>query len=420
MEEGRRATAFDILLYGGSALVAAGLAAFEGIPLQRDWARVAVWAYAAGAIAAAVALSLRGAVSPAVRAVVAFAVIGWAALVPAFGQVAARAEAPGRHAQSETSLTEEAASALLRGDHPYEASYGDGPLGRWPSSAWLHLPYFPGVMAFGLPRALGAPLPPADARVAFILGAVAAAAAALALWRPPPHRAITVAVVLLALPPSARAMVGGGDDLPVLSLMLLSLVLADRARPEAAGLALGCAASIKLTAWPLLPFLAVAARRTNGGPAWGRLAGAAAAVLAVVVLPLALREPAAFLEDTVLYPLGMASEPTLAGTLTLGGLLRRVAPAWVTLGLAAVVLLAAGWFLLVGRPPRDVAGAAARAAILTALALQLAPAGRPGYLIYPLALLVWGGLLRRESSRETGNDYPDSRLEPIGVWPGTR
>jgi Protein of unknown function (DUF3179)/Glycosyltransferase family 87 len=418
MEEGRRAAAVDILLYGGSALVAAGLAAFDGIPLQRDWARVAVWAYAAGALAAAIALSRRRAISPAVRAAVAAVVIGGAALVPAFVHVAARAEAPSRHAQSETFLTEEAASALIRGEHPYAASYQDGPLGRWPASAWLHLPYFPGVMAFGLPRALGAPLPPADARVGFALGAFAVAAAALTLWRPPPHRAITAAVVLLALPPSARAMVAGGDDLPVLALMLLSLVLAARARPAVAGLAIGLAASIKLTAWPLLPFLAVAARTPDGRPAWGRLSGAATAVLAALVLPLALWKPAAFVEDTVLYPLGMAADPTLAGTLTVGAFLGGVAREWVAVGLAAAGVLAGGWFLLLRRPPRDVAGAAAHAAIFTGLVILMAPAGRPGYLIYPVALVVWGALFRdggvpprRGAARNADSGH---RLEPDG------
>jgi hypothetical protein len=94
MEEGRRAASFDSLLYGGSALVAAGLSVVEGIPLQRDWARVAVWAYTVGALAAAVAASLRRRVSWAFRATVAAAVIGGVALVPTLREIVARAQEP--------------------------------------------------------------------------------------------------------------------------------------------------------------------------------------------------------------------------------------------------------------------------------------------------------------------------------------
>jgi len=61
--------------------------------------------------------------------------------------------------------------------------------------------------------------------------------------------------------------------------------------------------------------------------------------------------------------------------------------------LLATALDAAGVLLAVRRPPADAAMAARYAGVLLAVAVALAPAGRLGYLIYPVNLLVWSWVL---------------------------
>jgi uncharacterized membrane protein len=160
---------------------------------------------------------------------------------------------------------------------------------------------------------------------------------------------------------------------------------------------LGLAAAIKQTAWPLLPFLVVAARDRSGKRATGRALAGAGAVLVPVVLPFLVWDPAAFVEDTVLYPLGLTEERTLAGSPTIGHLLGRAFPSArgpLLVVLSASVLIV-GAYLLIRRSPATAAGAADRTAIVFTLAVLLATAGRFGYLIYPLHLVLWNRLLLR-------------------------
>src|SRR5207247_7179939 len=160
--------------------------------------------------------------------------------------------------------------------------------------------------------------PLTDARVAF--AAVSLAALGLALWlaRPPTAPGLSALLVVLALPTGARYMAGGGDDVTVLSLMVLSLVLLHRDEPIGAGLAAGLSAAIKQTAWPLLPFLILAARDRKGGRASGPTLAAASAVMIPVIAPFVVWNASAFIQDVVLFPLGLARQPTLAASPTVG------------------------------------------------------------------------------------------------------
>jgi hypothetical protein len=396
---GRRAAWWDAALYGASALVAEATALYDSIPLLADWGRRAIVPYALGALAAAVLaaswrrMSERG--RSIGRAVVLGAVSIGAVLVPLALNIEGRQRGPEPHPQSETFLTEEAAAAFVRGENPYDVSYEDGPLGRWPSENWLHLPYLPGILVFGLPHALSGQAPLADARLIFLTAAAAVTLVALRLSKAPPDRLLTAVMVLLVLPTGARYIVGGGDDIVVLALMLLALVLATRTQPLAAGVILGLAAAIKQTAWPLLPFLIVAACDRSGRRATGRALAGAGAVLVPVVLPFLAWDPAAFVEDTDLYPVGLTEERTLAGSGTIGHLLGQAFPSArepLLVVLSASVLIV-GAYLLVRRSPATAAAAADRTAIVFTLAVLLTTAGRFGYLIYPLHLMLWSRLL---------------------------
>jgi hypothetical protein len=391
---------WDGALYGGAAAVAALSVGFDGIPLQREWARLALGPYAGGAVVAGL-LALRWRARPARRPLVArtalaVAVLLGALVVPLALQIAWRASDGDRlHVQSEIFLTEQGASRLLHGRDPYGASYGYGLLRTYPEGVWRHIPYLPGIFAFGLPRALLGPGSLTDARVGFTLVSLTAALAALRLSGVSGERRLRVLMVLLILPTGARYLVGGGDDIAVLALLLLAVVLERRGRPVAAGLAAGLGAIVKQTAWLALPFLALAATDRDGRRAGWRYLAAVGAVVVPVVAPFATWGPGALVHSVVLFPLGLTKEPTIARGLTLGQSLARPFPhtrAAVAVLLAAA-LLALGVLLVVKRPPASAAMAVQHAGVLLTVAVVLAPAGRLGYLIYPVNLLVWSRLL---------------------------
>ncbi|HYY80376.1 MAG TPA: hypothetical protein VFD04_14505 [Actinomycetes bacterium] len=131
-----RAVWWDAALYGASALLAVVAAVADYIPLQRQWARLAVGPYAAGAVAAAL-LALAWRRRPArrpllARTVVALAVLVGATLVPLTLELGWRAHAgDGSHAQSEVFLIEQGARTLLHGTDPTPSPTTRG---RWPAT----------------------------------------------------------------------------------------------------------------------------------------------------------------------------------------------------------------------------------------------------------------------------------------------
>ena len=387
---------WDAALYAAGAAVAAAVALSDRIPLQRDWGRMALVPYAVGAIAALALARASTRVAARARVGLAAAVLVGAAFLPMALEAWWRArDGFAGHVQSETLVTEESAVALLGGHDPYAVSFASGPLGSWPPGTAEHVPYVPGMFAFGLPRAVAGDIWLTDARLWFAVVSVTALAVALWLARPPPARRLMALVVVLALPTGARYMAGGGDDVSVLSMMLLSLVLLHRKKPAAAGLAAGLAAAIKQTAWPLLPFLILAARDREGRRSSGRTLAAASAVMLPLIAPFVVWNPTAFVRDVVLFPLGLARQPTLAASPTLGSLVAdalALPKGVVAGGLLLIVLFVTGYLAFL-RPPSDARGAAERTALVMLLAILLATAGRFGYLLYPIGLFGWARLV---------------------------
>lgn len=395
MPGSRRDAVRDAALYAGAALWAGGVAAFASIPLYREWGRLAVAPYAVGAVVALALAWVRAGIRA--RVWLALAVFAGAALLPLGLEVAWRAGAdPGQHAQSEAIVTEEAAKALLDGRNPYQATYLEGPLAGRPLGTKTHFPYLPGMLVFGLPRALDGGSPAADARLAFAGATLAVTGICLHLWRTTPGRRLMGAQVLLILPTGALPMATGGDDPPVLALMLLSLVLLARGTAGLGGLAAGLAAGIKQTAWPLLPFLILAAWALRGRRGGVNALAAATAAASTLVLPFVAWNPSAFVEDVVLFPLGLGEQPTAAGSATLGTLVLEAFPR--ARSVLTVVLLATvagvAIYVLTRRSTPTASRAALHAGIVMTVALLLAPAARFGYVIYPMNLLAWAALLR--------------------------
>jgi hypothetical protein len=123
VESPARAAWWDAALYGASALLAAVAVYADYIPLQRQWARVALGPYAA-ATAVAVLLMVRWRRQPPrrplrTRTVLALAVLVGAALVPLTLEVGWRARhGDAFHAQSEVLLIEQGAGRSCTASTP--------------------------------------------------------------------------------------------------------------------------------------------------------------------------------------------------------------------------------------------------------------------------------------------------------------
>ena len=338
----------DALLYGVAAAFAGVTATAADIPLQRSWGRMAVWPYGVAAVVAVCAAWLPGdeARQRRRRTWLVVVVFAAAAMVPLVAGSVWRSQGdPGDHAQSEVIIVEEAANVSLHGSDPYAAEYRDGPLSDRPLPTQVHFPYLPAMLVFGLPRALAGHVAWADARVWFAIVALAVAVAGLRRMDAAPDAKIRTFQVLLALPTGALLLATGGVDIPVIALLLATFVLAQRGGSGAAGLLGGLALAMKQTSILVLPFLVFAIPR---GPARRRFIVTTGLVAATLTVPFALWDWDAFVEDTVLFPLGLGHGVSAAATPTLGSLLLERFPSQhdaITVLLVAVIAVVMGLLL---------------------------------------------------------------------------
>jgi hypothetical protein len=376
--------AVDLGLYGLSTLFALATAANRTLPPHGTWGGIAVYGYAAATLCVLVQLLAR-------RGRAALTWLTWAAtaLVPLV------VEASQGRAQEEVIVVEQAGQRLLDTGTPYldRAAIAALP----PDERLLgYVPYQPGMALFGLPRALVGDAWWTDARVWFALVTAAALVTALAVVRRRADGAALVRATQAAtvLPICALTLAVGGDDLPVLALCLLALAFTARDRPLGAGIAVGVAGTLKLFAWPVaLVLLAYAA--TRGRRALFAYAVPALGLPVVAVLPAVALDPGAAMENLVRFPLGRGLVGSPAASPFPGHLIAAAIPGGRLIAAALLVAagLAIGWWL-VRRPPRDAAGAALVCACGLTAAIALMPSTRFGYLLYPIAYLVWRPVLR--------------------------
>ena len=115
-----------------------------------------------------------------------------------------------------------------------------------------------------------------------------------------------------------------------------------------------------------------------------------AGLLAVALAPAALLDPYAFLQNTVLFPLGLSAHKTPAASPLPGHLLATTGMAGHWAAVALLVAAGLGFAVsLIVRPPADGRAAAWRLALGFAVMFTLAPATRWGYFVYPLGLVGW-------------------------------
>ncbi len=433
----------DALLYACSAVFAGVTGLAVGISLYRQWGQMAFGPYlVAAGLMAMVAWRVdrsrrQGRREPnapgtgpgppprrATRAgrLVAFAIVLFGAtLVPLSLEVIWRSEGnAAQHVQPEVVVVEQAGARAAHGKDPYRVVDRNGHIlihQRDEPTYELYYPYLPGMVLFGVSTgsSTGSKLDArlTDARIQFLVFTIVISLAALSRLRPPTDARVRAFQVLSVLPTAALPLATGGDDMPVVALMLAGLCALQRRRPVLAGLALGAASSLKFTAWPLVILALWAVRDLQLHRAVGRYLIGVGAVVVPVVFPVALSNPSAFVDNVIRFPLGLADVSSPAASALPGHILVAAFPGAhkvyvVVVGVVGVSILIRH---LLRKPPGDAADVAALTGWVMLIAILLAPATRVGYLLYPINLFVWAWMLR-------GADDPvrtsmgESSLEP--------
>ena len=197
-------------------------------------------------------------------------------------------------------------------------------------------PYLPVMALFGLPRAFFDLGLLTDPRVWF--GAVFLVVFWLALREGGARDPGRWAVLVAASPVIAFELAVGGTDVPMVAFLCLGFAYLWARKPVLAGLALGIGASMKATAWPaLLVAVALLAVR-DGKRAVGVFTLTAVGVVAVCVGPFVVGHPKALVENTIMFPLGLASVRSAASSPLPGHI---IASTWPHTGHTIVVVLLA-------------------------------------------------------------------------------
>jgi hypothetical protein len=435
----------DAVLYAGSALFAISTAEISSIALYQQWGKLAVGPYATGAVLSALGArrarqranaevpAVAGAVSPkspgafhwnGSRTAIFLLVLVGATLLPLSLEVLWRSDSGGiGHVQPETQVVEQSGVRVAHGQDPYQVIGSHGTQVKAPPGQPAYdvfNPYLPLMSVFGLPRSTDASPRLTDARGAVSIITVIVVIAALGLCRGATGPRVLALQAMTVLPTAALPLATGGDDLPVAAFMLLGLVLMQRRRPFGSGIALGIAASMKITAWPLagLAFLVARDRegKTGKRPAMWILGGMGAVMLPAI-LPTISANPSAFVENVVRFPLGLAGISSPAQSPLIGHLIVSVFPGihrLFTLGVAgagAAVLLHG----LVRRTPRTPAALCRLVGWVMTVAILLAPATRVGYMLYPINFFAWSWLLSSEDKVSPVAERPPDDVIPVTV-----
>jgi uncharacterized membrane protein len=237
----------------------------------------------------------------------------------------------------------------------------------------------------------GSNSPLSDARIWMTLMTMVTGGAALALLRATRRQKLRVAQFLVVLPTGALFLATGGDDMPILALSLLGVVALQRRANNMAGISIGLAAAMKLTAWPLALGALLVARDGHDRSAWRRVTLWVASIVGVTILPFALSSPFAFLSNVIAFPLGLAHVASPAASPLPGHLLTDV---WAPAGhlLTPLTLLVGGYYATryVRRHwPLTLSRLLAIMAVFSTALICVASATRVGYVIYPLNFALW-------------------------------
>ncbi len=359
-------------VFTACAIFATGVALFSNNDLHRRWGLVAAVAYLVASVAV-LAWRSRG------IDLALLVSVGGALVTPLFWNAET-----GRR-QPEVSVIQRSAGQLVHDHSPYQSAATLAAVHN-PNA---YNPYLPVMSLFGVPRAMLGPGAMTDPRVWFGLAFLIVFGLALAAIGA--RHVVRWTLFIAATPLIAFELAVGGTDVPILALMCMGLALLwKRPRHVLAGLAIGVAAAAKATAWPAVVVAATAIVVRDGRRPMLYFVGAAVAACAALIGPVALLWPSALIDNTIMFPLGLAGIKSAAASPLPGHVIAQTGHTGHTIAVALLVLAGVAIAVsVVVRPPRDIPAAAWRLIIGLTLMFLLAPATRFGYFIYPAALLAW-------------------------------
>jgi hypothetical protein len=390
----------DGLLYLVAAVFALVLGFTSTQPAQWQWGYLTVGPYAFAALLAFV-LARRVVKREHLARLALLVVVMFGAVFIPLGL-----EAHWRHAQPEVGVISRAGQLLSKGKDPYRSYDRHGHVVneiKGLPAFESFFPYFPLMGIFGLPSAATHESKGlTDARIVMTLMTLITSAIALRLLRLTKDQKLRVAQVLIVLPTGALFLSTGGDDMPILALSLLGVAALQRRQSNLAGISLGLAAALKLTAWPLAAGALLVARNEEGRSTWKRVLTWMAAIVVVTTVPFVFRAPAAFMSNVFAFPLGLAGVASPAASALPGHLLTNWMP---VLGhvLAPVAFLVGGYFAakyMRHRWPLTLSQLLALLSVVFAVAMCVATATRIGYLIYPLNFALWSSMTHERAPVE--------------------
>ena len=379
----------DALLYGLSAVFALVLGWRSDQAAQWQWGYLSFAPYLLVALVAWL-LSRRN-----VRRIISARVTLLALVMLGTVVIPLGLEAHWRHAQPEVGVIVRSATNVSKGKDPYRTYMHDGHLvNEIPGLPAYEsfFPYFPLMSVFGMPSALthkGKGL--TDPRIVMSLMTLLASALALGLLRASREKKVRIAQVLMALPTGALFLSTGGDDMPILALLLLGVVALQRRSNYLAGVSFGLAAAMKLTAWPMAAGALLVARERDGRPAWKKVGLIIAVIVVVTVTPFVLHAPAAFISNVFAFPLGLAGVVSPAASALPGHIL---ATWWHPFKhiLAPVAFVLGGYFVAKyfrRHWPLTLSQLLGVLSVAMLVLICVASATRIGYVIYPLNFALW-------------------------------
>ncbi|HUY16348.1 MAG TPA: glycosyltransferase 87 family protein [Acidimicrobiales bacterium] len=308
-----------------------------------------------------------------------------------------------RQAQPEVGVIERSGALLSKGLDPYRAYQKNGQIVneiKGLPAFESFFPYFPLMSVFGLPSAdTKQSKGLTDARIVMTLMTLIVSGWALALLRLSKSQKLRVAQVLIALPTGALFLSTGGDDMPILALLLLGVAALQRRQSNLAGISLGLAAAMKLTAWPLAAGALLVARNPEGRATWRRVLLWVGAIVLVTTVPFVLKAPAAFMSNVFAFPLGLAGVASPAASALPGHILTTWIP---VLGhvLAPVALLIGGYFVtkyVRAHWPLTLSQLLGVLCVVFTVMMCVATATRAGYVIYPLNFALWAAMTQQRT-----------------------
>jgi hypothetical protein len=389
----------DGVLYAASAVFALLLGWTSREPAQWHWGYLAVVPYGVFAVMALWLSRLKLRRPATVRiGLLSLVILGAVAMPLAL-------EARWRQAQPEISVIDRSAAAVSQGQDPYHTYVRHGRLFDAVPGIPAYesfFPYFPLMSVFGLPSAeTKKSTGLTDARIVMSLMTLLTGGLALALLRTSRAKKIRIAQVLVALPTGALFLSTGGDDMPILALMLLGVAALQRRSNYVAGVSLGLAAAMKLTAWPMAAGALLVAREREGQSAWRKVALLIGAIVLFSITPFVIHAPGAFVSNVFAFPLGLAGVTSPAASALPGHVLTTV---WAPLGhvLAPMTFLIGGYFVaryLQRHRPLTLSQLLGLLSVIFAVLMCVASATRIGYLIYPLNFALWSRVCQDQPAK---------------------